>query len=65
MARIDRTENFFAASKATIRHGGNRTYFAQEIAYVQMPPFKLQAELNDWNVENSNALKRWPRMIAR
>jgi antirestriction protein ArdC len=39
VARIDRAENFFAASTATIRHGGNRAYYAQELDYVQMPPF--------------------------
>jgi antirestriction protein ArdC len=40
IARIERAENFFAASNATIRHGGNRAYYAQEVDYVQMPPFE-------------------------
>jgi antirestriction protein ArdC len=40
VARIDRAENFFAASNAAIRHGGNRAYYVQEVDYVQMPPFE-------------------------
>lgn len=31
VAGMERTENFFAASKATIRHGDNRAYYAQEL----------------------------------
>lgn len=40
VARIDRAEKFFAACKATIRHGGNRAYYAQELDYIQLPPFE-------------------------
>lgn len=40
VARIDRAEYFFEACKATIRHGGNRAYYAYERVYVQMPPFE-------------------------
>jgi antirestriction protein ArdC len=39
IARIDRAEKFFAAQNATIKHGGNRAYYAQELDYVQMPDF--------------------------
>jgi antirestriction protein ArdC len=28
--RFDRTEKFFTAQNATIKHGGNRAYHAQE-----------------------------------
>jgi antirestriction protein ArdC len=38
--RIERTETFVAATRATVRHGGNRAYYAQELDYVQMPPFE-------------------------
>src|ERR1700733_7466682 len=37
--RIERAEKFFADQKATIKHGGNRAYYAQELDYVQMPDF--------------------------
>jgi antirestriction protein ArdC len=39
IARIDRAEKFFAAQNVTIKHGGNRAYYAQELDYVQMPDF--------------------------
>ena len=39
IARIDRAEKFFAAQNATIKYGGNRAYYAQELDYVQMPDF--------------------------
>ena len=38
--RIEGTETFVAATRATVRHGGNRAYYAQELDYVQMPPFE-------------------------
>lgn len=41
VARIDRAETFFASLAATIKHGGNRAYYAQELDYVQMPPFEV------------------------
>jgi antirestriction protein ArdC len=39
-ARNDHAESFFAACRATICHGGNLAYYAQEADYVQMPPFE-------------------------
>jgi antirestriction protein ArdC len=40
VARIDHAEKFFASMAPTIKHGGNRAYYAQELDYVQMPPFE-------------------------
>src|SRR5271169_2321216 len=40
VARIDHAEKYFAATRATVKHGGNRAYYAQELDYVQMPPFE-------------------------
>jgi len=34
------TQEFFASMAATIKHAGNRAYYAQELDYVQMPPFE-------------------------
>jgi antirestriction protein ArdC len=39
-ARIQHAESFFAATRADIRHGGNRAYYAVAPDYVQMPPFE-------------------------
>ncbi len=38
--RIERAEAFVASTHATVKHGGNRAYYAQELDYVQMPPFE-------------------------
>ena len=38
--RIEHAERFFANTKADIRYGGNRAYYAIEADYVRMPPFE-------------------------
>ncbi|HTU54755.1 MAG TPA: zincin-like metallopeptidase domain-containing protein [Acetobacteraceae bacterium] len=38
--RIEAAEAFFAATKAQIRHGGNRAFYAVEPDFIQMPPFE-------------------------
>jgi antirestriction protein ArdC len=38
MARIEHAEGFFAATGATIKHGGNRAFYAPCPDLVQMPP---------------------------
>jgi antirestriction protein ArdC len=38
--RIDHAEQFFAATGADIRHGGNQAYYSVTEDRVQMPPFE-------------------------
>src|ERR1022692_398029 len=38
--RIERAEGFFQAIGATVRHGGNRAYYAPDSDHIQMPPFQ-------------------------
>jgi antirestriction protein ArdC len=38
--RIAHADQFFAATGAEIRYGGNRAYYAQELDYIQMPPIE-------------------------
>ena len=38
--RIERAEGFFAATGASIPHGGTMAYYAQAHDRVQMPPFE-------------------------
>ena len=40
VTRIGHAEKFFDSMAAAIKHGGNRAYYAQELDYVQMPPFE-------------------------
>ena len=35
--RIERAEEFFKHIPVTLKHGGNRTYYAQELDYVPLP----------------------------
>ena len=77
VARIERAEAFFAATHATIKHGGNRAYYAQELDYVQMPPFEafrdaesyyatLAHELTHWTKHPSAPRPRpWPQELGR
>jgi antirestriction protein ArdC len=46
--RIERAEVFVAATQATVKHGGNRAYYAQELDYVQMPPFEAFREAESY-----------------
>jgi antirestriction protein ArdC len=38
--RIEAADRFFAATGITLRHGGNRAYYAEGPDAVQMPPFE-------------------------
>jgi antirestriction protein ArdC len=65
VTRIDRAENFFAASKATIRHGGNRAYYAQEVDYVQMPPFECFRDAESYYSTLAHELTHWTKHPSR
>src|SRR6201997_2322749 len=65
VARIDRAEKFFADCKATIRHGGNRTYYAQEIDYVQMPPFESFRDAESYYSTLAHELTHWTKHERR
>src|ERR1022692_131828 len=42
--RIERAEAFFQGIGATVRHGGNRAYYASDSDHIQMPPFQAFGE---------------------
>jgi len=65
VARIDRAENFFAASKATIRHGGNRAYNAQDVAYVLLPPFECIRDAESYYSTLAHELTHWTKHPSR
>ncbi len=51
--RIEHAERFFANTKADIRYGGNKAYYAIEADYVRLPPFETFRDLN-------RTRRRWP-----
>ena len=65
VARIDRAENFFAASKATVRLGGNRAYYAQELDYVQMPPFESFRDAESYYSTLAHEMTHWTKHPSR
>jgi antirestriction protein ArdC len=65
VARIDRAEAFFAASKAPVRHGGNRAYYAQEVDYVQMPPFESFRDAESYYSTLAHEMTHWTKHPAR
>lgn len=65
VARIEHAENFFAATKATIRHGGNRAYYAQEVDYVHMPPFESFRDAESYYSTLAHEMTHWTKHSSR
>jgi len=65
VARIDRAEKFFANWGATIKHGGTRAYYAQELDYVQMPPFEAFRDSESYYSILAHELAQWTKHPQR
>ena len=65
VARIDHAEKFFASLGATIKHGGNRAYYAQELDYVQMPPFEAFRDAESYYATLAHELTHWTKHPQR
>ncbi len=65
VARIDHAEEFFAACNATLKHGGNRAYYAQELDYVQMPPFECFCDAESYYSTLAHEMTHWTKHPAR
>lgn len=68
VARIDHAEKFFANMGATIKHGGPRAYYAQELDYVQMPPFEAFRDAESYYSTLAHEMTHWtkhPQRLAR
>ena len=65
VARIDRAEKFFANLGATIKHGGTRAYYAQELDYVQMPPFEAFRDSESYYSILAHELAQWTKHPQR
>jgi antirestriction protein ArdC len=64
-ARIARADEFLSASKADIRHGGDRAYYAIHPDYVQMPPFEAFRDPVSYYATLSHELTHWTRHPSR
>jgi antirestriction protein ArdC len=65
VTRIDHAEKFFASMAATIKHGGTRAYYAQELDYVQMPPFEAFRDAEGYYATLAHELTHWTKHPQR
>ena len=63
--RIEHAERFFANTKAEIRYGGNRAYYAIDADYVQMPPFETFRDAESHAATLAHELTHWTRHASR
>lgn len=65
LERIDRAEEFFANTKADIRTGGNRAFYAIDADYVRMPPFEVFRDAESYAATLAHELTHWTRHPSR
>ena len=65
MQRIEQAEAFFANTKADIRTGGTRAFYALEPDYVQMPPFECFKDAESHAATLAHELTHWTRHSSR
>jgi len=63
--RITAADNFFAATGAVIRHGGNRAYYAEGADLVQMPPFECFRDAERYAATLAHELTHWTKHESR
>lgn len=65
VARIERAEEFFAATKADIRHGGNMACYAIGLDRIQMPPFVAFRDAESYYATLAHESVHWTRHPSR
>lgn len=63
--RIGHAETFFAATGATINHGGNQAYYAMADDRVQMPPFETFQDAESYYATLAHEITHWTRHPKR
>ena len=63
--RIERAEEFFAATGADIRHGGNMAYYNIGSDFVQMPPFEAFRDAESYYATLAHECTHWTRADSR
>jgi antirestriction protein ArdC len=62
---IEHAETFFAKTGATIRHGGNRAYYAPALDIVQMPPADAFKDAESYAATKAHELTHWTSHATR
>jgi len=63
--RIAHADEFFAATRADIRHGGNRAYYSVTDDHVQMPPFETFRDAESYYATLAHECTHWTRHPKR
>jgi antirestriction protein ArdC len=63
--RIEHAEEFFAATRADIRHGGNMAFYAIGSDHVQMPPFESFRDAESYYQTLGHETVHWTRHEKR
>jgi antirestriction protein ArdC len=63
--RIEAADRFFAATGATLRHGGTRAYYAEGPDFVQMPPFETFRDAESYAATLAHELTHWTKHGTR
>jgi antirestriction protein ArdC len=64
-ARIEAAERFAANSRADIRHGGGRAFYAIDADRVQLPPFESFTDPESYYATLLHELTHWTRHPSR
>jgi antirestriction protein ArdC len=65
LPRISHAEAFFAATGATVRHGGNRAYYCISADHVQMPPFESFRDAESYYATLAHEETHWTMHASR
>ena len=63
--RIESAERFAASTRAAIRHGGNRAFYAPARDFVQMPPFEAFKDAESYYATLTHELTHWTGHASR
>lgn len=63
--RITHAESFFAATDATIQHGGNQAFYTMAADRVQMPPFESFRDAESYYATLAHEVTHWTRHPKR
>jgi len=63
--RIESADRFFAATRADMRNGGTRAYYAEGIDYIQMPPFETFTDAESHAATLGHELIHWTKHETR
>lgn len=63
--RIYHAEDFFAATRAYIRHGGNHAFYSGDSDHVQMPPFECFNSPENYYATLAHELTHWTKHPTR